>query len=155
MGEVARFAGCSRGTLYRYFAPRDALHRAYVRHKAGAIHHRAAEAVAAVADPRERLVEYLLACVRAVREDPATSAWFVTDVSGLAARHSRAIDVIESLAAGIAPELPAAAKGDGDPTLRLRWLVRVIVSLLADPEPDPADERALVERFAVPACLAT
>lgn len=153
MGEVARFAGCSRGTLYRYFPTRDALHRAYVRHKAGEIHRRAADAAASMADPQERLVEYVLACVRAVREDPATSAWFVTDVSGLAARYSRSIDVIGSLTAGLAPELSRARTGEEERFLRLRWLVRVIVSLLADPEPSGSDERALVERFAVPAVL--
>lgn len=153
MGEVARFAGCSRGTLYRYFATRDALHRAYVRHKAVAIHGRAAQAAAGLADPRARLVEYVLAAVRAVRDDPAASAWFVTDVSGLAARYSRSIDAIGSFAAGIAPDLPDAPAADDERALRLRWLVRVIVSLLADPEPREADERALVERFAVPAVL--
>ena len=153
MGEVARFAGCSRGTLYRYFASRDALHRAYVRHKAASIHRLAAQAAAGIGDPRVRLVEYVLAAVRAVRNDPAAAAWFVTDVSGLAARYSRSIDAIESFAAGIAPDFPGALGADGDRTLRLRWLVRVIVSLLADPEPREADERALVERFAIPAYL--
>ena len=28
MAEIARFAGCSRGTLYRYFENRHALHLA-------------------------------------------------------------------------------------------------------------------------------
>jgi len=148
MAEVARFAGCSRGTLYRYFGTRHAMHTAYVRRKARQIHQRLETSLGRFDDPRARLVEYVLGAVRAVREDPAAAAWFVPGVSGTAARFAHAIDPIEAFAAGLAPE---DAEPSGEASLRLRWLVRIIVSLLADPEPNPADERALVERFAVPA----
>ena len=40
----------------------------------------------------------------------------------------------------------------GDP-LAARWVVRVIVSLLVAPGRDQAEERAMVERFVVPALL--
>ena len=38
-----------------------------------------------------------------------------------------------------------------DDPLAARWLVRVIVSLLIAPGRDEAEERAIVERFVVPA----
>ncbi len=34
MGEIARYAGCSRGTLYRYFKNRHDLHLAFVNDRA-------------------------------------------------------------------------------------------------------------------------
>ncbi len=34
MGEIARYAGCSRGTLYRYFKNRHELHLAFVNDRA-------------------------------------------------------------------------------------------------------------------------
>ncbi|TFG92791.1 MAG: TetR/AcrR family transcriptional regulator, partial [Myxococcales bacterium] len=53
------------GTLYRYFPSRHALHVAYVRRTSLEIQRRLHEAVASVAEPRERLVEYMLGAVRA------------------------------------------------------------------------------------------
>ena len=34
MGQIARFAGCSRGTLYRYFKNRHELYLAYINRAA-------------------------------------------------------------------------------------------------------------------------
>lgn len=153
MGEIANFAGCSRGTLYRYFKNRHELHLAYVGATSRAIHQRVHEAVASIADPRERLVEYILRAVREVRANPATAAWFEPGISGMAARMSRSAEIVETLTEGFVPELPGSRRARAERSLRRRWLVRVVVSLLADPAESPAEERALVERFVAPGLL--
>jgi AcrR family transcriptional regulator len=151
MAEIAEAAGCSRGTLYRYFPSRHALHLAYVDREALRIVARARERVAGVAGPRERAVEYVLAILGEVRAHPGTAAWFAPGAAGMAARMSRASEVVTSLTEAVAG--PRELGLGGRDALRARWLVRVIVSLLADPEEDAASERALVERFVAPTLL--
>jgi len=147
MAEIAEAAGCARGTLYRYFPTRHALHLAYVDRETRRIVRHVAEAVAGIDDPGERATAFVLATLREVRARPGTAAWFAPDASALAARMSRASEVIASFTRTV-----GAVESAADP-LRARWLVRVIVSLLADPEEDEARERALVERFVVPTLL--
>ena len=130
MGEVARAAGCSRATLYRYFADRHALHLAFV--------HREARRIGALV-PTDDLAEAVLAAVREVRARPELLAWFGAADAGTTAALAQSSEVIEAL----------GLTGAGDPDLA-RWLVRVIVSLLIVPGRDEAEERALIERFVVP-----
>ena len=153
MAEIAAEAGCSRGTLYRYFKSRHELHLAYVDRAARGIVERVREEIAHVEDPRERLVAYILGSVREVRGDPGTAAWFAPGVSGMAARMSRASEVVGALAQAIGTERQGPGRAGSGGSLRARWIVRVIVSLLADPGESDAEERALVERYVVPALL--
>jgi AcrR family transcriptional regulator len=76
MAEVAAAAGCSRATLYRYFENRRALRAAFVHREARRIGAVVAEETAAIADPAERVVEAVLAALRAVRGEPTLAAWF-------------------------------------------------------------------------------
>jgi len=147
MAEIAEAAGCSRGTLYRYFPNRHALHLAYVDREALRIVRGVRDRIAGIDDAHERAIEYVLATLAEVRAKPGTAAWFEPGASGMAARMSRASEVIESLTGAVGG---AWLAGD---ELRARWLVRIVVSLLADPEEDEATERALVERFVAPALL--
>jgi len=153
MAEIAAAAGCSRGTLYRYFKSRHELHLAYVNRAARVIVERVREGTARVEDPRERLVAYILGSVREVRGNPGTAAWFAPGVSGMAARMSRASEVVGVLAQAIGEERQGPGRTGSRGSLRARWIVRVIVSLLADPGESEAEERALVERYVVPALL--
>lgn len=153
MAAIAGFAGCSRGTLYRYFESRHQLHVAYVNRAAVRIVASVRARTASVEDPRRRLVESILCAVREVRRSPGTAAWFEPGVSEMAARMSRSSELVETLTAAFASELQGGRVGDrghrGD-RLAGRWLVRVIVSLLSMPGRSSAEERALVERFVVP-----
>lgn len=134
MGEVARAAGCSRATLYRYFADRHELHLAFV-------HREARRVGAAIAEESDDLTGAVLAAVRHVRARPELLAWFGAADAGTTAELAQSSEVIEALGLSVVDDPDAA-----------RWLVRVIVSLLIVPGRDEAEERALVERFVLP-CL--
>ncbi|OBF53493.1 TetR family transcriptional regulator [Mycobacterium sp. 852002-50816_SCH5313054-b] len=148
MNEIARAAGCSRATLYRYFENREALRTAYVHRETRRLGRAIAEEIDGVEDPRQRLVASITAALRMVRESPALSAWFAISrppVGGELAGHS---EVITGLAAAfvhsLGPEDAAAVER------RARWVVRVLTSLLMYPGRDEAHERAMIEEFVVP-----
>jgi len=153
MAEIANFAGCSRGTLYRYFKNRHELHLAYVQRASLSIQRRVLEQVESIEDPQRRLVEFILCTVAEVRNNPATAAWFEVGTSGLAARMSRSAEIVETLTKSFVPEKLGAARSRSRLGLRQRWLVRIVVSLLTDPAETEAEEREIVERFVVPAVL--
>src|SRR5690606_15531818 len=71
MRDIARAAGCSRATLYRYFDSREALHTAYVHREARRLYRELGPRLAAIGDPQNRLIEGILAALDAVRENPA------------------------------------------------------------------------------------
>lgn len=145
MGDVAAEAGCSRATLYRYFENRAALRTAFVNRETRRIAARVADEVAGVADPTERVVLAMTTALGLVRDDAALAVWFTARDSGIASQLAGSSEVIEGFA--------AAFLGDGsDPAVRrrARWIVRVLLSLLAHPEDDTGDERALIEEFVVP-----
>jgi AcrR family transcriptional regulator len=140
MGDVARAAGCSRATLYRYFADRRELHVAYVHREARRIGGLVAADTARVRDPEKRLVTAVLSAVRRVRENPSLAAWFAAGDAAATAGLAQSSPVVEAIGRTVVE----------DP-LATRWVVRVIVSLLIAPGRDDAEERAMVERFVVPA----
>ncbi|WP_106396221.1 TetR/AcrR family transcriptional regulator [Actinocorallia populi] len=148
MSHIAQAAGCSRATLYRYFENRHALQVAYMHRQT----HRVVEGVARrlqhLTDPRERLAEAIRSALAAVRESPVLASWFT------AADGARTAGLVE--ASAVLQGLCAAFLGDpDDPAVRerARWLLRIIVSLLANPGRDAADERMMIERFVLPVLL--
>jgi AcrR family transcriptional regulator len=123
MAEVAKAAGCSRATLYRYFPERRALQVAFAQ--------REAASVLAEVGGADGPVESVIACLRAVRARPHLLAWYAD--SGTA-------ELSGILRDAVVPDL-----GD-DPDLAA-WLLRITLSFLADPGADEAAERRLLERF--------
>src|SRR3954463_3414854 len=76
MGDVAGAAGCSRATVYRYFADRHELHLAFVHREARRVGELVAAEAARIRDPERRLSAAIRAAVRRVRENPSLAAWF-------------------------------------------------------------------------------
>jgi AcrR family transcriptional regulator len=148
MNEIARAAGCSRATLYRYFESREALRTAYVHRETRRLGRAIKERIDGVADPRERLIASITAALRMVRESPALSSWFAVTRPPIGGEVAGRSDVITALAAAfvnsLGPEEPAVVER------RARWVVRVITSLLMYPGQDEAEERAMIEEFVVP-----
>jgi AcrR family transcriptional regulator len=151
MHEIASAAGCSRATLYRYFENREALYTAYVHREAYRLYREMTDQITALVDPRERLIEGMLASLRNVRESPALASWFATTQRPIGAEMAEESEVIKALTEAFVISL-----GPDNPELvahRARWLVRVMTSLMLFPGHDEDDERAMLEEFVVPTVL--
>jgi AcrR family transcriptional regulator len=148
MNDIARAAGCSRATLYRYFENREALHTAYVHRETYRLHERLTELIDGISDPRERLLTGLTTSMTLVRKSPALSSWFATADSPIGAEMAEQSEVIQTLTStfllSLHPEAPDVVHR------RARWLVRVMTSLLIFPGRDADDERAMLEEFVAP-----
>ncbi len=145
MNEIAKAAGCSRATLYRYYENREALHTAYVHREAFRVFSGLGEALADVDDPGERLLEGVLSALRSVRESPALASWFAPEQRPIGGEMAQRSDVVTGLTEAFLRSL-----GVTDAPRRARWLVRVMISLLTFPGDDDADERAMLEEFVLP-----
>lgn len=148
MNEIAKAAGCSRATLYRYFENREALRTAYVNRETYRLFDAIKEKISGITEPRERLSAGIVTTLRLVRESPALSSWFAITQPPIGAELAEQSDVITALAAAFVNSLGADDRAVAES--RARWLVRVITSLLIFPGRDVADEQAMIEEFVVP-----
>ncbi len=152
MTDVARAAGCSRATLYRYFPGQDTLHHAFV--------HRATLRIARrLADNRRSgapgsLADRMLAGIAAVRSDPLLAVWFQPENVAVPIAVSQSSELLRAMSTGLFGQLGVEAENPDELERRGEWLLRCIVSLLAMPAADDATERALIESFVVPVLLA-
>lgn len=148
MNEIARAAGCSRATLYRYFENREALRTAYIHRETHRLGREIIARTGDIEDPRDRLVASILVTLEMVRDSPALASWFATTRPPIGAGVAGQSEVITALAAAFVGSL-----GPEDPAIverRARWVVRIITSLLLFPGRHDADERAMIEEFVVP-----
>jgi len=145
MNEIARAAGCSRATVYRYFENRDALYTAYVHRETYRVFSAMGKRIAGIADPQERLLEGIVASLHSVRESPALSSWFASAQRPIGGEMAERSEVIKALTEAFLGSL-----GIDDVEQRARWLVRVMISLLVFPGHDDADERVMLEEFVMP-----
>jgi len=145
MDDIARAAGCSRATVYRYFDDREALRIAFVHRETRRIGAEVEAAVMGIGDPSRRVVEGVLLAVAAVRSQPTLLAWFASGSAEITREIVRDSPVIHVLAAGMVGADDAPGRDD-----RARWLVRTVLSLLLIPGADATEERMLVERFVAP-----
>lgn len=145
MEEVARAAGCSRATVYRYFDSKDALLKAFVHREALDITEHVAEQISmSDADDSNAVVEAVVATLAAIRARPHLRPWYAeSDTTVL-------FDVLRSspLVARLAEDFLRHEKGEPDADLG-RWVVRIVMSFLREPEADQDEERRLLERFLV------
>jgi AcrR family transcriptional regulator len=148
MNEIAKAAGCSRATLYRYFENREALRTAYVNRETYRLFDAIKEKISGITEPRERLSAGVVTTLQLVRESPALSSWFAITQPPIGGELAEQSDVVTALAAAFVNSLGADDRAVAES--RARWLVRVITSLLIFPGRDVADEQAMIEEFVVP-----
>lgn len=153
MGDIARYSGCSRGTLYRYFKNRHELHLAFVADRALRVVAELRSELEGIEERQERLVETVMRAVALVRSRPALAAWFEPDESGATARMSRGSEVVNRVADAFVVGLQGGDEDAASNTLRAQYLVRIIVSLLSMPAESLEEEREMVSRFVVPSLL--
>lgn len=148
MHDIARAAGCSRATLYRYFENRDALHTAYVHRWANTVYRQMTAKLSAVTDPRDRLISGITEALAMVRQNPALAAWFTRTGPPIGGEMAERSEVITAMVATFVTGLGA----DEPDTVqrRARWVVRVMTSLLIFPGGDADAERAMLADFVVP-----
>lgn len=148
MLEIARTAGCSRATLYRYFENRDALYLAYVHRETFRVFAEVGAQIAEVPDPQTRLLDGVTIALRSVRESPALSSWFASAQRPIGGELAAQSDVITGLIAAFLTDLWPSLELEAAQR-RANWLIRVMVSLLMFPGTDAADERSLLTEFVV------
>jgi AcrR family transcriptional regulator len=137
--DVAARAGCSRATLYRYFANKDALLAALLARKAAALAVRIEAKLLHLDDPAELVAEGILGAVEVIRRDP----WFrsIANDPGSAARVARLAggpqELARSLAPFVAPLLKATMQHHGhglrddiDAAEAAEWMLLVVIGML-------------------------
>lgn len=148
MNEIARAAGCSRATLYRYFESRDALYTAYVHRWANTLYHELTRRLSGIEDPSQRLVTGIIESLALVRSNPALVSWFAETGPPIGAAMAERSEVITVM---VTTFLSALGTDDTEAMQqRARWVVRVMTSLLSFPGRDADDERAMLMQFVVP-----
>jgi AcrR family transcriptional regulator len=152
MVDVARAAGCSRATLYRYFPNQEALHLGFV--------HRATLRIAAeLASDRDAgapdsLADRILSGIDKVRADPLLAVWFEPENMAVPMSVSQNSELLNAMAVGVLGSAEATPEEHKALERRAAWLLRSIVSILAAPGTDREEERAMVESFIVPVLTA-
>lgn len=156
MREIARAAGCSRATLYRYFDSREALYTAYMHRWALTVSEQLTARLAGVDDPHQRLITAIAEAMALVRANPSLAAWFEHTGAPIGAAMADQSAVVTTIAAAFLATLEP--EGAAPPEVferRARWLVRILTSLLTFPGRDAAEERALLEEFVIPVVAPT
>jgi AcrR family transcriptional regulator len=145
MEDIARAAGCSRATVYRYFENKPALLRAFVHREARDITAQIARHLEHDTNERDLVVEAVVAALAAVRARRYLEPWYTGGATDL-------LEVLREspVITGLASNFLSAGGGEPDAELG-RWLLRVAMSFLREPGESPEDERRLMERFLAPA----
>jgi AcrR family transcriptional regulator len=160
--EVARRAGCSRATVYRHVADKDALVREVLIGRATAIAERLEAEIDQDADPADWIVEGLLRHAEAVRAEPWYRALEREGATAAVARVGGGPEALVGLAAPLVGRfLDRIAARDAlrtDITLEdaTEWLIGVHLALLNPVFPDRTRERraAMLRTFVAYALLA-
>lgn len=149
MADVAKAAGCSRQTLYRYFSSRQDLHLAFVHREAVRLATQVSAEVGSIKDPAERLVRTIVTLLDEVRSTDYLAAWFKEGETDVTTRIVSSTTMIEELSLSFFAR-PAEGQASDHTIALTRWCIRVMLSMLITPGADKDDERHMLEQFVAP-----
>jgi AcrR family transcriptional regulator len=162
MEDVARAAGMSRATLYRYFENRDALLLGVASRQASSLATEAMSYLSQFSTISDWLVEGLLFTLREIPKRPV----FASLVTSLDSRASGSLFLgstgLIQIGVNVLRPMFANAKEQGllrddiDPDMLIEWLLRVLWTYLNAPSQVATDEegmRKLFRMMLIPAVL--
>ena len=159
LDDVAREAGCSRATLYRYFPGKPPLLRALVTREAAVLEHELQSAAADAPTLEDAVVAVVLRAAEWLTGHPALQFVMIAEPDLLLPHlaFDGADRVLRAGARVVAPSLARFLGADAAERAG-EWLARMILSYLCSPTDlvdlaDPISVRRLVADFVVPGLL--
>lgn len=136
--EVARRAGCSRATVYRFVGNKRSLVDTLVGLAATTVVEQVRTQTRGM-QGKQLVIESILAGVQAIRSD-RTLAEFVRSPPAFDDTYFTHSEMLNRLAASL---MDLGEEHD----LGAEWLIRVVLSMITWPVDDPTAERELIERY--------
>ena len=162
MEDVARAAGMSRATVYRYFENRDALLLGVASRQASSLAAEAIRYLSQYSAISDWLVEGLLFTLRELPKRPVFASLVTSLDSGASGSLFLGSTGLIQIGVGVLGPMFANAKAQGllrddvDPEMLIEWLLRVLWTYLNAPSQVAADEegmRKLFRMMLIPAVL--
>ena len=162
MEDVARAAGSSRATVYRYFKNRDELLMGVVEREALSAAVEIRSKIEGISNPGEYIVEGIVQALQVIPKRPTLSMLFLAESVGPTSRLLLTSERMTNVGLGIiAPVIePAGAKGllreNVDLAMMIEWIFRIIASYLSVPSPrvqSEDDMRDLLRKMLLPSLL--
>ena len=154
VAQVALEAGVSRPTVYRYFKDREELIRSVLLQAGLRLANEVQQRIRAFPDPRDKVVESTLFTLQAIQENPVLrQVWqpAMFDANVLHGFTQPASITFTRIA--FSEIIEASGWDDAEATESMEFMLRMILSLLASPEPRRSEQelRAFLRRRLVPA----
>ena len=162
MEDVAKWAGMSRASVYRYFKNRDELLMGVVEREARRTAEQIEIQLRPIHDPGQYIVEGILVALAEIPERPALSMLFAAEAVGVTTRllltSERLVDIALEL---VLPVIEPARKNgllreNVEVSAMMEWIFRIIGSYLTVPSALAHSEeemRVLLRTMLLPALL--
>lgn len=161
--DIADTAGCSRATIYRYFADKDELIREVLIRRSRRISSKLARLVDALDDPAELLVQGIVRGVEEFGNDPYFESFYGPAAAGTTTRIAGGSPAIRAVVAEAMGPLFDLAEATGrlrphiDRDQATEWIMMITTALLTIPQPSMgtrAERETFLRTFLVPALFA-